>query len=94
MLHSLSTDIENCTTCDTEKGATPRQPQHQYWPPQRQDPPCPQPHPPPSITDADPVTPGYSLVRQHTPKSLLGQLQIMAGLQPQPEAFAETEETA
>jgi hypothetical protein len=31
---------------------------------------------------------------QHAPKSLLGQLQIMAGLHPQPEAFAEAEETA
>jgi hypothetical protein len=31
---------------------------------------------------------------QHAAQSLLGELQIMAGLHPQPEAFAEAEETA
>ena len=31
---------------------------------------------------------------QHAAQSLLGQFQIMAGLQPQPEAFAEAKETA
>jgi hypothetical protein len=46
----------------------------------------------------DPVTRSGGLERfdgvQHAPKSLLGQLQIMAGLHPQPETFAEAEETA
>ena len=46
----------------------------------------------------DPETRSGGLERfdgvQHAPKSLLGQLQIMAGLHPQPEAFAEAEETA
>jgi hypothetical protein len=46
----------------------------------------------------DPETRSGGLERfdgvQHAPKSLFGQLQIMAGLHPQPEAFAEAEETA
>jgi hypothetical protein len=46
----------------------------------------------------DPETRSGGLERfdggQHAAQSLLGQLQIMAGLHPQPEAFAEAEETA
>ena len=46
----------------------------------------------------DPETRSGGLERfdggQHAAQSLLGQLQIMAGLQPQPEAFADAEETA
>jgi hypothetical protein len=46
----------------------------------------------------DPETRSGGLERfdgvQHAPKSLFGQLQIMAGLHPQPETFAEAEETA
>jgi hypothetical protein len=46
----------------------------------------------------DPETRSGGLERfdggQHAAQSLLGQFQIMAGLHPQPEAFAEAEETA